>query len=154
MRAPGNPSRNQAISLTEVLIVIAVIGILSALALPAIGNLHESASTTKHRNNAQHVAQISAALGALGVAHVLPESLGGVEATVRLLREGVTVTEGAFAGQRFVIRALSDTDIEGATRFLELTYDVHEIRLAYAGSDTSALAEIAQLAPLLASLEP
>lgn len=121
----------RALSLGEVLIVVAIIGTLTAIALPGISGIHGAGDSTKAMANARHVESISAALGALGVAHVIPESLGGEEATIRLLREGVTVNEGPFTGQMFVIRALSDKEVEEAAKYLEIIYDYHELRLAF-----------------------
>jgi len=117
--------------LGEVLIVVAVIGTLAAIAVPGISGIHDAGDSTKSMANARHVESISAALGALGVAHVIPESLGGKEATIRLLREGVTVSEGPFSGQVFVIRSLSDKEVESAANYLEIVYDFHELRLAF-----------------------
>lgn len=111
--------------------------ILAAFALPAIENLHDTADKAKSQANAQRIASISSSLASMGVAHVLPDSLGGVEATSRLLREGVTVPEGVFAGQFFVIGGLSDNEITEAASHLEIVYDFAEIRLAYKENSTS-----------------
>lgn len=115
----------------EVLVVIAVIAILAALAIPAIENIHGTADETKAKANAQRIASTSSALASMGVAHVLPDSLGGVEATARLLREGVTVPDGIFAGQFFVLPNLTDDEITNASPYLEIIYDFAEVRLVY-----------------------
>lgn len=122
-----------AFSLVEMLIVVSVIGIMAMFAIPAISSVSEASKEVKSQRNAQNIAQVSTALGSLGVAHVLPDSLGGVEATARLLREGVTVEKGVFSGQFFVIAALSDEEIQGASKYLNVVYDYNEIRLEYAG---------------------
>lgn len=126
-------TNNRAFSLVEMLIVVSIIGIMSMLAVPAYNSVFENSRDTAAKRNAQNIAQISATLGSIGVAHVLPDSLGGVEATARLLREGVTVDKGPFSGQAFVIRALSDEEITRASQFLQVIYDLNEIRLVYAG---------------------
>lgn len=111
--------------------VIAIIAVLAALALPAIENIHGTANKTAALSNAQRIASTSSALASMGVAHVLPDSLGGVEATARLLREGVTVSEGIFAGQFFVVTGMTDDDILAAAAYLETVYDFAEVRLVY-----------------------
>ena len=123
---------NRAFSLVEMLIVVAIIGIMAMLASPAISGFNENARNAAAQRNAQSIASISGTLGNLGIAHVLPESLGGVEATARLLREGVVVDKGPMRGQVFDV-ILSDEEIERASKFLDIVYDMHEIRLIYAG---------------------
>ena len=108
--------------------------VLAAIAFPTISNMHETADKAKSQGNAQHIAQISSSLASMGVAHVLPDSLGGVEATARLLREGVTVPDGVFAGQFFVVSGLTDNEILEAAGFLEVVYDFAEVRLTYIGN--------------------
>lgn len=125
--------KRKAFSLVEVLIVVSIIGIMAMFAGPAIKNLSENSHEVKAQRNAQSIAQVSATLSQIGVAHVLPESLGGVEATARLLREGVLVDRGPFKDQQFVIRPLSDEEIERAAGYLDVVYDQNEIRLVYQG---------------------
>ncbi|MCB1233205.1 MAG: prepilin-type N-terminal cleavage/methylation domain-containing protein [Verrucomicrobiae bacterium] len=127
------PERTRAFSLVEMLIVVSVIGIMSMLAIPAFSSLNEKAHDATAQRNAQNIAQISATLSQIGVAHVLPDSLGGVEATARLLREGVIVDRGPFKDQEFIIRPLSEEEITRAAKFLNVAYDLSEIRLIYSG---------------------
>ena len=130
------------------LVVIAVIGILSAIAIPTIQNINGASNEVKDQANARHVEGVSSSLAALGVAHVIPESLGGAEATVRLLREGVIVPDGAFQGQLFVVKAISDKDVSKASTYLEILYNYTELHLSYqdliregGSSDLTPLAE-------------
>jgi prepilin-type N-terminal cleavage/methylation domain-containing protein len=123
----------KAFSLVEMLVVVSVIGIMAMFALPAISSVSDAARNAKAQRNAQNIAQVSTVLGNMGVAHVLPDSLGGAEATARLLREGVTVSKGAFKGQQFIIAALSDEEIQYASKYLNIVYDFSEIRLEYVG---------------------
>ncbi len=99
--------------------------------MPVIGGLHESANEARDRANAQNIATVSASLAAVGAIHVFPPSMGGKEATIKLLREGITVSEGPFAGQKMVVDALSNEEIEKAMRFLEIAIDSTELRLVY-----------------------
>lgn len=106
-------------------------GILTAVAMPVISGLNDTANESRDRTNAQNIASVSASLAALGAIHVFPPSLGGKDATVKLLREGVTITEGPFVGQKFMIRALSDEEITFANEYLEIVSDSSELRLVY-----------------------
>ncbi len=127
-------------SLVEMLVVVAVIGIIAAIAIPSVSNVFDTASNAKDRQNARQIDSMSAALAALGVAHVIPESMGGVQATARLFREGIIVSEGPMAGERFVMASLSDDDIEGVDTFLQIRYDTRELSLEYDEQGELALA--------------
>jgi len=74
---------------------------------------------------------MSGALAALGVAHVIPDSMGGVAATARLLREGVIVPEGPMAGEKFVLSGLRDDEIDSISVYLYVQYDRKELRLIF-----------------------
>jgi len=115
----------------DVLIVIAVLGVISAIALPSVSHVFEASKEAKDRSNAQQIASMSAVLASLGVAHVIPDSLGGVPATARLLREGVIVSEGPMAGEKFIFASLSDEDIEGVDKYLDVKYGAGELSLVY-----------------------
>ena len=118
-------------SLVEVLTVIGVLGMVAALAIPILSNVFDQSQIQKDRRNAQQIAWMSDKLASIGVAHVLPESLGGIEATARLLREGVIVPEGPFDGESFRVSGLTDEEIHNASDYLELIYHSEELRIAY-----------------------
>ena len=123
--------------MVEVLIVVVVIGIIAAMALPSISNIRGVAKKTTAIQNAKSISQMSGALAALGVAHVIPDSMGGVEATARLLREGVIVPEGPMAGEKFVLTGLNDDEIEQVAYYLYVQYDRRELRLIFQDPDLS-----------------
>lgn len=118
-------------SLIELIVAIGVIGVITAVAIPIVSNLHESSTRTKNIANAKHIEQMSAALASLGVAHVIPDSMGGIEATARLLREGVVVPEGPMAGEVFQMAGLRDEDIDELSDFLKVRYDMRELRIVF-----------------------
>lgn len=118
-------------SLVELLIVVAVIGVIAAIAIPTISKINESSRRAVAMGNAKNVASMSAALSALGAAHVIPDSMGGVEATARLLREGVVVPEGPTAGERMSLPALSDEEITELSKYLDIQYGKTELMLVY-----------------------
>ena len=56
--------------------MLEVIGVLAAITIPYFGKLQAGAEREKDRMNAQNIAALSGAISALGIAHVLPDSLG------------------------------------------------------------------------------
>ena len=115
----------------EMLVVIAIIGVIAAMAVPYFGDLRDGVDREKSRRNAQQIVALSTAINGLGIAHVMPDSLGGVQATARLLREGVTVTAGPIQGERIALAGLTDPEIEKAADFLEIVYLADRITLRF-----------------------
>ena len=115
----------------EVLIVIAIIGIVTLIALPLLTEAISAGKVTVAKRNAQHTVSVSSKLSSVGVAHVLPESLGGTEATSRLLRRGIVVPDGPMQGAHFTIGEISDENIAAAAVFMEILFEFTELRLGY-----------------------
>ncbi len=118
-------------SLVEMLVTVVVIGIIAAIVIPAVSSLRSSAKRAAARQNAKNIAQMSEALAGMGVAHVIPDSLGGVAATTRLLREGIVVPKGAFEGESFKLPGILDTDIDDISEFLSVQYFATELKLVF-----------------------
>lgn len=118
-------------SLVEMLVTVVVIGIIAAIVIPAVSSLRTSTKRAAARQNAKNIAQMSEALAGIGVAHVIPDSLGGVAATTRLLREGIVVPKGAFAGESFRLAGILDTDIDDISEFLSVQYFQTELKLVF-----------------------
>lgn len=129
-------SNTRAFSLVEMLVVIAVIGILGGVAIPIIADIYEKSQKAKDTVNAKNIERMSASLASLGVAHVIPDSMGGVEATARLLREGVKVPEGPMKDEIFILSGMDDEDIEDAGKLLRVQYDMEALRLVFEDSST------------------
>jgi len=122
-------------SLTEMLVVVAGIGILCAIGVQTIGGLSDTAKETAARRNAQNLASFSAVLSSLGVAHVIPESLGGKEATCRLIKHGVIVPSGPMKGTYYGIPGLPEERIPSAAVYLEISYEnLYVLRMIYDGN--------------------
>jgi len=76
-------------SLVEMLVVIAVIGIMAAIAIPTIGNMTASAKANKDKRNAQNVASVWSAAVAAG--YTVTETTE--QAAVDKLQGGITAAE-------------------------------------------------------------
>ncbi len=117
--------------MVEILLTVVVIAVLALIGLPTISTLREKAKRAATIQNAKNISQMSQSLAALGVAHVIPDSMGGVSATARLLREGITVTEGPMAGERFTLSGMTDSEIEDVADYLYIQYNETELQLVY-----------------------
>lgn len=102
------PKHQPGMSRRELLLLVGVTGVISAIAIPAISGIRDSAKRAVATQNAKNVAPRSESLAALSVAHVIPDSIGGAEATARFLREGVVVPEGPMAGERFILPGMKE----------------------------------------------
>lgn len=136
IRSQGLLSPQAGISLTELLLMIGVIAVIATIAIPMVSSLRNSAKKAAATQNAKNVAQMSEALAALGVAHVIPDSMGGAEATARLLQEGVVVPEGPMAGERFVLSGMGEKDIEETAEYLKIEYGSTYLRLVFSPPST------------------
>ena len=124
-------------SLVELLVMIGVIGIMVTIAVTSIGNLSDNADATAAKSNAANMGSISASLSGLGVAHVIPESLGGTEATCRLLRRGIRIPDGPMQGSYFGVPGVSDDEISSVAVYLDISYqDLYVLRMVYNANAT------------------
>ena len=104
-------------SLIEMLVVIAVIGIMAAIALAALGPRFEGFSEARDRRNAQSLAAISLAAQSAGLDFVVPAD---VEATVRAVVVGGSPAEGAMQSSWFGVPGMEDEAILDSLNFLSL----------------------------------
>jgi len=130
MKLHSFPSIQKAFSLVEMLVVIAVIGIIAAIAVPNIGRINDSAKEATSRRNAQNVASVFASAQAAGLnfaaASTTPSDI--VQAVVT----GAKVTEkGPFENTWFGVPGLTSDDQSAALKYL--TYDANSSQLLYRG---------------------
>jgi type IV pilus assembly protein PilA len=107
-------------SLVEMLVVIAIIGIIAAIAIPNIGNINASAKVATAQRNAQQIASIYNAAVVAGYATVAANVAAAVTAIAS--DAGVTIPDdgGPFAGKKFTVGAMSAADRTAAAKYLRL----------------------------------
>jgi type IV pilus assembly protein PilA len=110
------------------LTVIAVIGILAAIAVQQLSNIFQGTHLTKDRNNAQQVVSIYHSALALG----LDFTAGTKEETIAKVVAGGSVTRGAFEGTYFGLPYLSLDAQQRAAQYITIEGGV----LQYLGSAT------------------
>ena len=94
--------------------MIAVIGVIVAIAIPAFGRILESSREAKARRNAQLIASIYTAALSAGA----PVNTTSLDTVIAGLLSGVTPTSGAYAGRQFRISSLSPGEVTAAKRYL------------------------------------
>ena len=102
-------------SLVEMLVVIAVIGIIAAIAVPTIGSITAQANLNKAKRNAQNLASVYASALAAGA------SITGATDTA-ITTQLISGVYGAdsFATTRFQVPNLAGADKTAAEAFLDI----------------------------------
>ena len=114
MPAPIGESANRGFSLVEMLVVIAVIGILASISVTAIGSVTAKANATKAKRNAQNLAAVGSSAQAVGFQYVSHRKR---RATKELIA-GVTGT-GQFETTVFRVPNLSRSQLRETLRYLK-----------------------------------
>lgn len=115
--APRPPSPNLAFSVVEMLIVIAVIGVISAGAIGFYGKYHRDVVLrVRDQRNAQEITSLAMGATAAGAKVIEPNDMQG---TILNLIEGRDGTVGTFKGHNFRLTSLTEEEVAGAMRFLQ-----------------------------------
>ena len=113
-------------SLFEMLIVIAIFGIMASIGVGAFGGVRQGAVDQKDKRNAQEIASVAAIANAAGAQFVVP---GDERASIENLRTGTTPAQGAFKGRLFKLTSMAEPEVIGAMRFLALNDTELQYRL-------------------------
>lgn len=109
-----NTSRKAGFSLVEMLVVIAIIGIIAAIAIPNIGNMNQAAKDAAAQRNAQSVASVMNAAIAAGY---VPVETSKAEVLTNI-QTGVTPTSGPFKGKLFTVGNIDDEEETAVLTYL------------------------------------
>lgn len=122
-------------SLVEMLVVIAVIGIIAAIAVPNIGRINDSAKDATYRRNAQNIASVFASAQAAGLdfSSTSTDEADVIAATIA--GDTVNDPDSPFNGTYFGVPGLDPTEAasttDGAGKYL--TWDAASGQLLYTG---------------------
>lgn len=98
----------------ELLVVIGVIGIIAAIALPMISNTFDASVNQAGRRNAQNIVTLYNAAKSCGAP--LPAA-SNLDEVISVLKEGVTGT-GSMAGVTFQMGSLTDSQRLAAENYI------------------------------------
>jgi len=103
-------------SLVEMLVVIAIIGIIAAIAIPNIGNINASAKEATAQRNAQQIASV---YNAAIVAGATPDADLNAAVDAIASAAGVEITGGPFDGKKFTVGTMEADDKTAAKNYLD-----------------------------------
>jgi general secretion pathway protein G len=118
-------------SLVEMLVVIAIIGIIAAIAIPNIGSINDSAREATAQRNAQSVASVLNAAAAAGVTFAAGDMDTGAK-IIDVAEAGVSPTDGAFKGKKFTVGDIDDDEEAKAATYL--SFDATNNQVIYKGT--------------------
>ena len=115
-------------SLVEMLVVIAVIGIIAAIAVPTIGNITDQANNSKAKRNAQNLASVCASAIAAGTDLGTSTTVSGI--INQLVDTGLTgSSDSGFDSTVFKVPNLTSSEKMAASQYL--SYDAQAKMIVY-----------------------
>lgn len=105
-------------SLTEMLMIVSIIGVMAGMVLPWLGGNGEEVRQARDQRNAQNICSLCQAAQAAGM-NLAEEASSSLD-VARKMAEGVTIEKGIFKGRTFKVPGLADDELEGAARFLSI----------------------------------
>lgn len=104
-------------SLFELLMTIAILGIMGSIAVAGLGNQTDAVKNTRDQRNAQAIAVTYTTARAAGLNFITG---GQIDMAIRKIIHGAAPTSGAFKNRVFKVNLIGEADIPGAMRFLEI----------------------------------
>lgn len=109
--------RQSGFSLVELLMTIAIIGVMGSIAVAALGNQTDSVTKSRDQRNAQEMAAICTAAHAAGLDFVAGNQL---DAAVRKIIQGAAPVNGPFKNHVFKLNLIGEAEIAGAMQYLRI----------------------------------
>ena len=116
-RSPLSAMRMRGFSLREMLVALALLGMLASLVLSGLPNINQQSNQTRDKRNAQELATVCATAQAAGVDFVVA---GDMDQTIKNVVAGGEPADGAFAGRFFGLPGLTPVDQGTAKTYLLL----------------------------------
>lgn len=114
---PHIPNR-QGFSLFEMLLTIAILGVILKVMIMSVGGLNQASTSAKNHRNAQEIASLAAAASAAGADFAVE---GNEEQTIQNLFLGVRPKVGIFRERIFKLSPMDTKEIQGAMEHLKLS---------------------------------
>ena len=112
-------------SLVEMLVVIAIIGIIAAIAIPNIGNMNASAKDAAAQRNAQSVASVMNAAIAAGY---VPAWTTDAQVLAAAQTDAVFPPSGPFKNKVFTVGNIDDEEEEAVLTYIEWDNDNKQVK--------------------------
>lgn len=114
-------------SLLEMLTTVAILGIMTSLALAWFGGSGQDVQIARDQRNAQSICSLCQVAEAAGL-NLVKEVSSPLE-LARRVSEGITIETGVMRGRTFQVPGMGEEELQGAVRFLklqngQLRYDV------------------------------
>lgn len=113
-RLQSPPNLHQGFSLVEMLTVVAVMGLIAAIAIPSLGKVNDGAKRASSQRNAQNLVSVFAAGAAAGIKWAGTDRNTKIQAVVT----GAVALDGAFAGRLFQVPNISGNDLTDTYPFI------------------------------------